>query len=149
MSKLDVSFMAYCKVLKWTFQKQSREVFCKKGALRNFLKFQWKHLCQTLFLNKVAGPRISWKAIKKETLEQVFSCEFCEISKNTFLQNTSRRLLLSFYKKILTNLMSEKRKYKKIHFRRKKRKAWNRGKRTQNAIYCNWRPSSCFCRGAL
>ena len=24
--------------------------------------------------------------IKKETLEQVFSCEFCEISKNTFFQ---------------------------------------------------------------
>ena len=32
--------------------------------------------------------------IKKETLAQVFSCEFCEISKNTFLQNTSGRLLL-------------------------------------------------------
>ena len=32
--------------------------------------------------------------IKKETLEQVFSCEFCEISKNTFLQNTSGLLLL-------------------------------------------------------
>ena len=26
--------------------------------------------------------------IKKETLAQVFSCEFCEISKNTFLQKT-------------------------------------------------------------
>ena len=27
--------------------------------------------------------------INKEALVQVFSCEFCEISKNTFLQNTS------------------------------------------------------------
>ena len=27
--------------------------------------------------------------IKIETLTQVFSCEFCEISKNTFLQNTT------------------------------------------------------------
>ena len=26
--------------------------------------------------------------IKKESLAQVFSCEFCEISKNTFLQRT-------------------------------------------------------------
>ena len=26
--------------------------------------------------------------IKKETLAQVFSCEFCEISKNTFLSRT-------------------------------------------------------------
>ena len=32
--------------------------------------------------------------IKKETLAQVFSCEFCEIYKATFLQNTSGRLLL-------------------------------------------------------
>ena len=32
--------------------------------------------------------------IKKEALAQVLSCEFCEISKNTFLQNTSGRLLL-------------------------------------------------------
>ena len=32
--------------------------------------------------------------IKKETLAQVFPCEFCKISKNTFLQNTSGQLLL-------------------------------------------------------
>ena len=32
--------------------------------------------------------------IEKDTLAQVFSREFCEICKNTFLQNTSRRLLL-------------------------------------------------------
>ena len=33
---------------------------------------------------------------KKQTLAQVLSCKFCEISKNTFLQNTSGRLLLLF-----------------------------------------------------
>ena len=32
--------------------------------------------------------------IKKEILGQMFSCEFCEISKTPFLQNTSGRLLL-------------------------------------------------------
>ena len=30
----------------------------------------------------------------KKTLAQVLSCEFCGISKNTFSQNTSARLLL-------------------------------------------------------
>ena len=36
--------------------KSSRlEVFCRKGVLRNFAKFTGKHLCQTLFSNKVAG----------------------------------------------------------------------------------------------
>ena len=33
------------------------EVFCKKGILTNFAKFAAKHLCQSLFFNKVAGLR--------------------------------------------------------------------------------------------
>ena len=33
--------------------------------------------------------------MKKETLLQVFSCEFCEISKNTFFTENLRWLLLS------------------------------------------------------
>ena len=54
------------------FQKQPPDVFFKKkGVIRNFSKFTGKHLCQKLFF-------------KKETLAQVFSCEFCEISTNTF-----------------------------------------------------------------
>ena len=28
----------------------------KKGVLRNFTKFTGKHLCQSLFFNKAAGP---------------------------------------------------------------------------------------------
>ena len=31
------------------------EVFCKEAVLRNFIKFTGKHLCQSLFFNKVAG----------------------------------------------------------------------------------------------
>ena len=38
---------------KW--QKHKPDVFCKKGVLRNFLEFTGKHLCQSLFFNKVAG----------------------------------------------------------------------------------------------
>ena len=34
--------------------------------------------------------------IEKESLAQVFSCEFCEIFMNTFYQNTSGQLLLLF-----------------------------------------------------
>ena len=40
-----------------------------------FAKFTGKHLCQSLHF------------IKKETLAQVFSCEFCEISRKNFLKN--------------------------------------------------------------
>ena len=42
-----------------------------RGVLRNFIKFTGKHLF-----------------IKKEALAQVFYCEFCEISKNTFFHRT-------------------------------------------------------------
>ena len=52
----------------------------KKGVFRNPTKFTGKCLCQSLSLNKVAGRNF----IKKENLAQVFSCELCEISKNTF-----------------------------------------------------------------
>ena len=42
-------------------------------------------MCQSLFFNKVAGLRLQ----KKETLARLFSCEFCEIFKNTFFtENT-------------------------------------------------------------
>ena len=53
------------------FKSSRPEMFCKKDALKNLAKFTGKHLCQSLFF-------------KKETLAQVFFCEFCEIFKNTF-----------------------------------------------------------------
>ena len=46
----------------------------RKGVLRNFKKFTAKQLCQSLYFHKVAGL----------ILAQVFSCEFCKISENTF-----------------------------------------------------------------
>ena len=38
-----------------TFRSSRLEVFCKKEVLRNFAKLAAKYLCQSLFLNKVAG----------------------------------------------------------------------------------------------
>ena len=55
----------------------------RKGVVRNFAKFTGKHLCQSLFFNKISF-------IKKVTLTQVCSCEFCEISKNTLFTDHLR-----------------------------------------------------------
>ena len=56
-------------------------MFCKKGVLRNLATFTGKQLQQSRFFDKVGGrPAIF---IKKATLARDFSCEFCEISKNT------------------------------------------------------------------
>ena len=38
-------------------RRSHSEVFCKKGVLEKFTKFTAKHLCQSLFFNKVAGLR--------------------------------------------------------------------------------------------
>ena len=67
-------------------------MLCKKGVLRNFIEFTRKHLCQSLFFNEVAGL---CNFIRKESLAQVLSCEFCEISKNTFYREHLCWLLLS------------------------------------------------------
>ena len=73
-----------------------------KCVLRNFAKFTGKHLCHSLFFKKETPAHIL-QLIKKETLAQVLSCEFCEISKNTFCYriplvaaSSTRCRLLSF-----------------------------------------------------
>ena len=81
-------------------------MFCKKGVFRNFAKFTEKHLYQRLFFNEVAG--LACNFVKKESLAQVFSCEFSGISKNTFFYRTpqvaaSKIIVL---KKIRDNLIN-------------------------------------------
>ena len=78
----------FCELL--SRDRRSRpEVFCKKGVLRNLANSTGKHLCQSLYFNKVAGlsPQ-AYNVIKIETLAQVFFSEFCQISKNTFSHRT-------------------------------------------------------------
>ena len=42
-------------IILFTLFRSSRpEVFCKKGIFKNFAKFTGKHLCQSIFLKKVA-----------------------------------------------------------------------------------------------
>ena len=58
-------FPVFWKLLKKTAniaRSSHPEVLCKKVVLRNFTKFTGKpgkHLCQSLFFNKVAGMRQS------------------------------------------------------------------------------------------
>ena len=60
-------------------------------------KFTGKHLYQSLFLNKVAG---GLQFYQKETLAKVFSCELCEICKNTFLHRTLLVAASVFWKSV-------------------------------------------------
>ena len=61
-----------------------RGVLLEKLFLEISQKFT-ENICQSLFFNKVADLRPqACNFIKKETLTQVFSCGFCEISKVVF-----------------------------------------------------------------
>ena len=91
---LSQTFFISSKFLHpWWFRSSHRRCSVRKGVLRNFTKFTWKLLCQSFFFNKVAGLRSSTLS-KKETLAQVFSCEFYKISRNTSFTETSEWLLL-------------------------------------------------------
>ena len=64
-------------------QTVSTEIVTKRCSVKNvFLQ-----ISQNSQQNTCARPEAS-NFIKKETLAQVFSCEFCKISKNTFSHRT-------------------------------------------------------------
>ena len=73
-----------------------QKVFCKQGVLRNFAKFTGKHLCYSLFCNKVAGPRVA-TLLKKETLAQCFPVNFAKFLRTTFYIEHLWWLLLSVF----------------------------------------------------
>ena len=54
----------------------------KKGALKTFAIFTGKHLGWSLFLIKLGG--------RQERLQQMFSCENCEIFKNIYFEEYLR-----------------------------------------------------------
>ena len=68
-------------------------MFCKKVVLRNFAKSTGKHLCQSLFFNKVAGHRPA-TLLKKRLWHRSFPVNFVRFLRTHFLQNTSGRPLL-------------------------------------------------------
>ena len=65
-----------------------RRVLLKKCVMRNFEEFTRISLLINLLT-------LICSFIKNKSLAQVFSCEFCEIWKNLFLQNTTGRLIIA------------------------------------------------------
>ena len=95
------------------YRSSHRRCSIQKGVLKIFGKFTGKHLCKSLFSNKVAG--LSPTKILKETLAQMSSCEFCEIFKSNFFYRTppvavstyhSQYLYFSLRYEVLTKFLS-------------------------------------------
>ena len=88
-------FQLYVVVLrnKVFIEKQPPDVFYEKGILKNSSKFAGKHLCQSLFFNKVA--RLSPATLlKKRFWHMSFPVNLRNFKEHLFLQNTSGRILL-------------------------------------------------------
>ena len=73
----------------------------KKGVLRNFTKWTGKHLCQSLFFNKVAGLR-SATLLKKRLWLRCFHVNFAKFLRTPFFQNTSGRLRLCYARRTVS-----------------------------------------------
>ena len=79
----------------WMTRVRSSHRRCsvRKDVLRNFVKFAGKHLCQSLFFNKVAGLSPA-TLLKKRPWHRCLPVNFAKILRTPFSKNTSRRLLL-------------------------------------------------------
>ena len=77
------------------YRSSRPEVFCKKGVLKNFTKFTGKHLCQSLFFNKVAGLRPA-TLLKKRLWHRCFPVNFVKFLRTPFYIEHLWRLLLTF-----------------------------------------------------
>ena len=92
LSQPNVSYFRNNSSINTHSQKQHIEaatggVLYKKVFLEISQNSQENTCARVSFLIKLQASSLQF--IKKETLAQVFSCEFCEISKNTFLHRTS------------------------------------------------------------
>ena len=75
-----------CKedVILSRFRNTRPDVFCKKGVLRNFAKITGKHLCPSVFFNKVAGLRPA-SFLKKRLWHRCFPVNFVNFLRTPFL----------------------------------------------------------------
>ena len=76
------------------YRSSHRRCSVRKGVLENSAKFTGKHLCQSLFFNKVAGLRVA-TLLKKGLWHSYFPENFAQLLRIPFLHNTSGRVLLS------------------------------------------------------
>ena len=89
--------------LTWNTRSSRLDVFCEKGVLKNFVKITEKHLCQSLFLNKVAGVSPA-TLLKKRPWHRCFPVNFAKYLRTLFFTEHLRWLPLKYEKPLLFTL---------------------------------------------
>ena len=79
----------------WMSRGSHRRCSVKKGVFKNFRNFTGKHLCWSLFFNKVAGVRPEKKRIKKRLQHRCFAVKFPKFLRTPILRNICEGLLLN------------------------------------------------------
>ena len=77
------------------FRSSHQRCSMKKGVLRNLTKFTGKHLCQSLFFNKVTDLRPA-TLLNMRLWRRCFPVNLVKFLRTSFLHNTSGRQLLTF-----------------------------------------------------
>ena len=85
-----ISLIIVIRKLIFASEAVARRCSVKKGVLRNFTKFTGKHLCQSLFFNKVAGVTLV-TLLKKRLWHRCFPVNVVKFLRTPFLHNTSGR----------------------------------------------------------
>ena len=98
--KQDRSIWRFKQLL---YRSNRRRCSVTKDVYKNFAKFAGKHVCQSLFFNKVAGLRPSI-LLKKRLWHKCFPVNFAKFLRTLFLQNTSGRLLLIVVMKMIPKI---------------------------------------------
>ena len=89
----DIIECSYPRRNKLRFRSSHQRCSVRKAVLRNFTKFTGKHLCQSLFFNKVAGLRPA-TLLKLRLWHRCFPVNFAKFLRTPILQNTPGRLVL-------------------------------------------------------
>ena len=106
-----------------TRRNSGPEKFCEKGVLKNFAKFTTKHLCQSLFFNKVAG-------LRPATLLKTTPWHRC------FPVNFEKFLRTSFYETALSNCFWSKVYYNHQRGNQGPLKLWRDLSFNNNSFFC-------------
>ena len=111
------------------FRSSRSQMFFKIDVLRNFTDLTRKHLCRSFLLKKLQ----CWypETFLKRESKQMFSCEYCEIFKNSFVTEHLRWLLLTIIFRSWNSWNSNKRKTGD-YLRRKT----FRSRERQNCVLC-------------
>ena len=113
-NNMGVSLESKWNILHAWFRSSHQMCSLKKGVFINIAKFMGKHVSQCLFLNKVAVLRPA-TLFKKETLAQVFSCEFAIFLRTTFFKKHLRTTVsASWDDKIFASILNLKSKNLKV-----------------------------------